>query len=85
MERAILEKDNQHMTARRIDSEPWAECALTRRAFVADLGKKGEHQYGYLVTFRVNSRNRFGASTGMQTHGALIRDGEVIKGVGFGF
>ena len=51
----------------------------------ADLGKNGKHLYGWLVEFRVNSRNRFGASTGMQTHGALIRDGEVIKGVGFGF
>lgn len=41
--------------------------------------------FGYLVEFRVNSRNRFGAYTGMQKHGALIRDGNVIKGTGFGF
>ena len=51
----------------------------------ADLGKKGEHLYGYLVTFTVNARNRFGAYTGKQEHGALIRNGEVVKGVGFGY
>jgi hypothetical protein len=51
----------------------------------ADLGTKGEHLYGYLVHFRVNARNRFGAYTGKQTHGALIRNGEVIKGLGFGY
>jgi len=51
----------------------------------ADLGTKGEHLYGYLVNFKVNARNRFGAYTGMQSHGALIRDGEVIKGLGFGY
>ena len=51
----------------------------------ADLGTKGEHLYGYLVNFKVNARNRFGAYTGMQSHGALIRNGEVIKGLGFGY
>jgi hypothetical protein len=51
----------------------------------ADLGRKGEHLYGYLVTFTVNARNRFGAYTGKQEHGALIRNGEVIKGTGFGY
>jgi hypothetical protein len=51
----------------------------------ADLGKKGEHLYGWLVNFKVNARNRFGAYTGKQKHGALIRNGEVIKGVGFGY
>jgi hypothetical protein len=51
----------------------------------ADLGSKGEHLYGYLVTFTVNARNRFGTYTGKQAHGALIRNGEVIKGVGFGY
>ncbi len=40
---------------------------------------------GYRVDFKVNSRNRFGSYTGMQKHGVLIRDGEVIKGVGFGY
>jgi hypothetical protein len=51
----------------------------------ADLGTKGEHLYGYLVNFTVNARNRFGAYTGKQAHGALIRNGEVIKGIGFGY
>lgn len=51
----------------------------------ADLGVKGEHLYGYLVNFTVNARNRFGTYTGKQAHGALIRNGEVIKGIGFGY
>jgi hypothetical protein len=51
----------------------------------ADLGKNGEHLYGWLVEFRVNSRNRFGQYTGKQSHGALIRDDHVIKGRGFGY
>ena len=51
----------------------------------ADLGQKGEHLYGYLVNFKVNARNRFGAYTGMQNHGALIRNGEVVKGLGLGY
>lgn len=51
----------------------------------ADLGTKGQHLYGYLVKFKINSRNRFGAYTGKQEHGALIRNGEVIKGIGFGY
>ena len=51
----------------------------------ADLGTKDEHVYGYLVNFTVNARNRFGAFTGKQTHGALIRNGEVVKGLGFGY
>jgi hypothetical protein len=50
-----------------------------------DLGEKGEHLYGWLVKFKVNSRNRFGTYTGKQEHGALIRDGKVIKGLGFGY
>ena len=51
----------------------------------ADLGKNGEHIYGWLVEFRVNSRNRFGQYTGKQSHGALIRDNQVIKGTGLGY
>jgi len=51
----------------------------------ADLGKNGQHIYGWLVEFRVNSRNRFGQYTGKQSHGALIRDDHVIKGIGFGY
>jgi len=51
----------------------------------ANLGTKDKPLYGYLVDFKVNARNRFGAYTGMQSHGALIRNGEVIKGLGFGY
>lgn len=52
----------------------------------ADLpGARGRKLYGYLVLFTVNSRNRFGTYTGKQTHGALIRDGVVIKTTGFGY
>jgi hypothetical protein len=50
-----------------------------------DLGKDGQHEYGWLVNFTVNSRNRFGAFTGKQQHGVLIRNGEVVKGIGFGY
>ncbi len=51
----------------------------------ADMGKDGEHSCGWLVQFTVNSRNRFGTYTGKQSHGALIRDNQVIKGIGFGY
>jgi hypothetical protein len=50
-----------------------------------DLGKGGEHEYGWLINFTVNSRNRFGVYTGKQQHGVLIRDGQVVKGIGFGY
>ena len=50
-----------------------------------DLGKDGQHLYGWLVSFNINARNRFGTYTGKQKHGALIRNGEVIKGLGFGY
>jgi hypothetical protein len=51
----------------------------------ADLGTEGQHLYGYVVYFTVNARNRFGTYTGKQQHGALIRDGAVVKGLGFGY
>jgi hypothetical protein len=51
----------------------------------ANLGTKDKPLCGYLVNFKVNARNRFGSYTGMQSHGALIRNGEVIKGLGFGY
>jgi hypothetical protein len=50
-----------------------------------DLGKDGQHEYGWLINFTVNSRNRFGSYTGKQQHGVLIRNGEVVKGIGFGY
>lgn len=51
----------------------------------ANLGTNDKPVYGYLVNFKVNARNRFGAYTGMQSHGALIHNGEVVKGMGFGY
>jgi hypothetical protein len=52
----------------------------------ADLpGPNGKRLHGYLVEFKISARNQFGAYTGKQKHGALIRDGTVIKGTGFGF
>jgi hypothetical protein len=51
----------------------------------ANLGTKDRPLYGYLVNFKVNARNRFGSYTGLQSHGVLIRNGEVIKGLGFGY
>ena len=50
-----------------------------------NLGTPDKPLFGYLVNFKVNARNRFGAYTGMQNHGALIRNGQVIKGLGFGY
>ena len=51
----------------------------------ADLGQNGQHLYGWLVNFKVNSRNRFGTYTGKQNHAVLIRDGKVVKAIGFGY
>jgi hypothetical protein len=63
-----------------------AQIEWTSAPKPADLpGPNRKRLYGYLVEFKVSSRNRFGAYTGKQKHGALIRDGNVIKGTGFGF
>jgi hypothetical protein len=51
----------------------------------SELPGKDAKLVGYLVEFKVNSRNHFGAYTGMQKHGALIRVGKVIKATGFIF
>lgn len=48
-------------------------------------GANGEKIAGYLVEFTVNARNRFGTYTGAQKHGALIREGQVVKATGFGY
>ena len=50
-----------------------------------DLGEGGEAVSGYLVNFTVNARNQFGAYTGKQKHSVLIRNGEVIKSMGFAY
>jgi hypothetical protein len=51
----------------------------------SDMGKGSEAVSGYLVNFTVNARNRFGSYTGKQKHSVLIRNGEVIKSMGFGY
>lgn len=43
----------------------------------------GQKIAGYLVEFTMNARNVFGAYTGAQKHGALIRDGQVVRVTGF--
>ena len=45
--------------------------------------KGGNPLFGYVVEIKVNSRNRFGAYTGMQKHSVLIKDGKVLKVTGF--
>jgi hypothetical protein len=51
----------------------------------SDVGKGSEAVSGYLVNFTVNARNQFGAYTGKQKHSVLIRNGEVIKSMGFAY
>ena len=51
----------------------------------SDLGKGSEAVSGYLVNFTVNARNRFGTYTGKQKHSVVLRNGEVIKSMGFGY
>ena len=51
----------------------------------ANLGTQDKPLYGYQVNFKINARNPFGTYTGMQSHGVLIRDGQVVKGLGFGY
>ena len=51
----------------------------------SEAGKGSEAVSGYLVNFTVNARNRFGSYTGKQKHSVLIRNGEVIKSMGFGY
>jgi hypothetical protein len=51
----------------------------------SDVGKDSEAVFGYLVNFTVNARNRFGTYTGKQKHSVLIRNGEIIKSMGFAY
>jgi hypothetical protein len=51
----------------------------------SDVGQGNEALSGYLVNFTVNARNRFGAYTGKQKHSVLIRNGEIIKSMGFAY
>lgn len=43
-------------------------------------GRDGLPFSGFVVDFKVNSRNRFGTYTGVQTRRVYIRNGEVVGG-----
>jgi hypothetical protein len=62
-----------------------ARIEWTSEPKATDYEKNGQHFSGYLVSFTVNARNRFGTYTGKQQHGAIIKNGEVIKGLGLGY
>jgi hypothetical protein len=47
---------------------------------IAIKGRDGQPFYGYVVDFKVNSRNKFGMYTGFQTRRVYIRNGEVAAG-----
>jgi hypothetical protein len=64
---------------------PSARIEWTSEPKATDYEKNGQHFSGYLVSFTVNARNRFGTYTGKQQHGAIIKNGEVIKGLGLGY
>lgn len=42
--------------------------------------QKGETYVGYIVDFKVNARNQFGAPTGKQRYRVVIRNGDVVWG-----
>ena len=42
--------------------------------------QKGDRFVGYVVDFKVNSRNQFGAYTGKQRYRVVIRNGDVVWG-----
>jgi len=62
-----------------------AKIDWTEEPKPVDVGKNGQHFYGWLIDFKVNARNRFGAYTGKQSHAALIRDNQVKQTYGFGY
>ena len=41
---------------------------------------KGKKVVGYIVDFKVNARNQFGAATGKQKYQVVIRNGEILWG-----
>ena len=42
--------------------------------------RDGESFAGYVIDFKVNSRNKFGMYTGKQARRVYIRDGEIVSG-----
>jgi hypothetical protein len=61
----------------------YVEWMGTPKAGSLPLKKGAAPVFGYVVDIKVNSRNRFGAYTGMQKHTVLIKDGKVLKVTGF--
>ncbi len=62
-----------------------AKIDWTSEPMPAQLDVGGQQIYCWRVNFTVNARNRFGTYTGKQAHGAYLRDGQVIKGIGFNY
>ena len=42
--------------------------------------QKGDKHVGYIVEFKVNARNQFGAYTGKQRYRVVLKNGEVLWG-----
>ena len=58
-----------------------AEIEWTTEPKLIDMkGRDGQPFHGYVVQFKVNSRNRFGSYTGKQARRVFIRNGEVAAG-----
>jgi hypothetical protein len=74
----------QWLSTQLIDPDS-ARIEWTAEPKPSEMGKGSEVASGYLVNFTVNARNRFGSYTGKQKHSVLIRDGKVIKSMGFGY
>ena len=74
----------QWLTTQLIDPDS-ARIEWNEQPKPSDMSKGGQAVSGYLVNFTVNARNRFGSYTGKQKHSVLIRNGEVIKSMGFGY
>ena len=74
----------QWLNATLVDApSAYVEWVGAPKAGSLPLKKGAEPVSGYLVDIKVNSRNRFGAYTGMQKHTVLIKDGKVLKVTGF--
>jgi hypothetical protein len=74
----------QWLNATLVDApSAYVEWISPPKAGSLPLKKGADPISGYLVDIKVNSRNRFGAYTGMQKHTVLIKDGKVLKVTGF--
>ena len=70
----------------RLVSADTARIKWLSEPYPVDLkGPKGTRIRGYRVDFSVDAKNLFGTYTGRQKHGAIIRNGDVIQGIGLGY